>query len=98
MIESCLKNPKHTAVLEIIRDPKKCNGFIQFGKAFVWIGPAIVCLVLGIIIGKTVYFIASIIILMIFVLMHVMVHADLMKSMAEVLETVEERLEQQDSA
>jgi len=94
-IEDYLENPKHKAVLKIIREPKKCSGLNQIGKALVWIGPAIACFVLGITTGKTAYFITSFAILMVFALMHVMVHADLMKSMSEIIEDIEKHLKQQ---
>jgi len=96
-IDGLLESPKHKVVLGIIREPKKRNATHHFGQAFVWIGPGIVCLILGIMTGKSAYYIAAFIVMLIFTIIHVLVHMDFLKTMWEITEVIEKSIKVQDS-
>lgn len=88
-IVSRLENPKHKAVLEIIRNPKKRSLVHHLGTAAVWLGPGLVCLALGLKTGITAYFIAAFLVPFVFSLVHMLVHHDLIKTVWEIAEVLE---------
>ncbi len=96
-IDSFLETPKHKSVLSIIREPKKRNAAHHLAQAFGWIGPGFACLILGIITGKTAYYMAAFIIMLVFTTIHILVHWDFIKTMWEITEVLEKILKEEES-
>jgi len=77
-------------VIAIVKDHNKRKLSTHILKAFIWIGPGILCAGLGLFTNNSFYYVASIAILLIFISIQILVHHDFMNKMSDIINTFEQ--------